>query len=79
MLMGLNFIKKYQNLVVSKSRKNQDKVGVAEKIGCKNEISLSKIGWARKSYLKPCYWMDGWMDGSKSRFKDCSQQSKIVY
>jgi hypothetical protein len=22
--------------------------------------------------------MGGWMDGSKSRFKDCLQQSKIV-
>ena len=21
-------------------------------------------------------WMDGWMDGSKSNFKDCLQQSK---
>jgi hypothetical protein len=22
--------------------------------------------------------MDGWMDGSKSRFKDCLQQSKMI-
>ena len=24
-------------------------------------------------------WMDGWMGGSKSRVKDCLQQSKIEY
>ena len=24
-------------------------------------------------------WMDGWMDGSKSQFKDCLQQSKILF
>jgi hypothetical protein len=23
-------------------------------------------------------WMDGWMGGSKSRFKDCLQQSKMI-
>jgi hypothetical protein len=24
-------------------------------------------------------WMDGWVDGSKSRFKDCLQQSKNIF
>ncbi len=24
-------------------------------------------------------WMDGWMGGSKSRFKDCLQQSKNTF
>ncbi len=24
-------------------------------------------------------WMDGWMDGSKSRFKYCLQQSKMSF
>ena len=33
--IGVNFIKKYQNLVISKSWKIQNKDGVAEEIGCK--------------------------------------------
>ena len=37
-------IKRYQNLVISKGGKNQNKVGVAEKIGSKNDKGLSKIG-----------------------------------
>jgi hypothetical protein len=24
-------------------------------------------------------WVDGWVDGSKSCFKDCLQQSKIIF
>ncbi len=24
-------------------------------------------------------WVGGWVDGSKSRFKDCLQQSKILF
>jgi hypothetical protein len=24
-------------------------------------------------------WVDGWMGGSKSRFKDCLQQSKMIF
>ena len=42
--MGVNFVKKYQNLVISKSgKKSQNKVGVVEGIGYKNDV-LSKIG-----------------------------------
>ena len=26
-----------------------------------------------------CEWMDGWVDGSKSCFKDCLQQSKNCF
>ena len=39
-----HFTKKYQNLVISKFRKSQNKVAVAEEIGCGNDIVLSKIG-----------------------------------
>ena len=42
--MWVNFIKKYQNLVFSRNEKSQNKVGVAEEIGCENYIVLSKIG-----------------------------------
>ena len=35
--MGVNFIKKYQNLIISKSEKSKNKVGVAEETGCKKE------------------------------------------
>ena len=35
---------KYQNLVISNDGKSQNKVAVAEKIGCSNDIFLSKIG-----------------------------------
>ena len=33
-LMGVNFIKKHQNLAISKCRKSHTKVEVAEEIGC---------------------------------------------
>ena len=34
--MGVNFLKKYQNLVISKVEKSKNKDGVAKEIGCKN-------------------------------------------
>ena len=34
----------YQNWVISKSWKNDNKVGVARQIGCGNDIALSIIG-----------------------------------
>ena len=37
-LMGVNFIKKHQNLAISKCRKSHTKVEVAEEIGCWNEL-----------------------------------------
>ena len=41
---GVNFIKKYQNLVNSQNwKKSRNKVGVAEEIGCENVVALSKI------------------------------------
>ena len=36
--MGVNVIKKYQNLVISKCGKSQNKVDLAEEIGCGNEL-----------------------------------------
>ena len=46
--MGVNFIRKYQSLVISKSGKSQNKVEVPEI----NHNILSKIGKAQKnSYL----------------------------
>ena len=36
--MWVNFIKKYQNLVISKTWKSQNKVGVFEEISCGNKI-----------------------------------------
>ena len=47
--MGVNFIKKYQNLVISNSGKSPNKVGVTVEIGCKNDPVLSKIDRARKN------------------------------
>ena len=41
--MRLNFIQK-KNGYFQKWQKSQKKVGVAEEIGCQNEIGLSKIG-----------------------------------
>ena len=53
--MGVDIIKKCLNLVISKS---QNKVGVAEEIGCENDIGLRKI-----VAQKPVHgWMDGWME-----------------
>ena len=40
--MGVNFIKKYQNLVISNSGKSPNKVGVTVEIGCKKDPVLSK-------------------------------------
>ena len=40
-LIGVSFIKKYQNLVTSKTQNN---IVVAEKIGCGNNIVSNKIG-----------------------------------
>ena len=37
--MGVNLRKKYQDLVISKCGKIQNKVEVAEEIGCGNELS----------------------------------------
>ena len=78
--MGVNFVKKYKNLVISKSGKSQNKVVVAEEIGIENDVVLRKIdrfeqNWARRK--KVCLWMDGrvggWM-GGKNCFKDFLQQ-----
>ena len=61
--MWVNFIKKYQNLVISKSgEKSQNKIVVAEKM-IKFLAKLAKGGW-----------VDEWMDGSTSSFKDCCLQ-----
>ena len=47
--MGVNFIKKYQNLVVQNVEKSQNKVEMTEENGCENELkSLRKIGGANK-------------------------------
>ena len=48
--MGVNFVKKYQNLVVPKSRNSQNKARVAEEIGCENDIVLSNIGGGNDGY-----------------------------
>ena len=50
------------NIVVSRV------IGVKYKIIFKQQFSLIK------KYSPG--WVDGWMDGRKSRFKDCLQQSK---
>ena len=42
-------MKKIQNLVITKSGKKQNKVGVAEEIGWENEKVMSKIGKAQKN------------------------------
>ena len=80
--MWVNFLRKYQNLVISKSGKSQNQVEVAEEIGCDNDIVLSKIdqGKQKLGLIKICKdkgpkkSSPGWMGGSKSRFKVCLQQ-----
>ena len=52
------------------------KVGVAKKIGCKNDIVLSKIVQKKYSPEWMGRWM-GWLGGWKSCFKDFLQQSII--
>ena len=57
--MGVNFIKKYQNLVISKCGKSQNKVDVVEEIGCGNELkSLQKLAtkmkWAFIKKIRNC-------------------------
>ena len=41
--MGVNFKKKRQNLFFQKVEKSQNKVGVAEEIGCKNDTVMKLI------------------------------------
>ena len=45
--MGVNFIKKYQNLVISKCGKSQNKFEAAEEIGCGINSRVCKK-WQRK-------------------------------
>ena len=67
--MGVNFKEKCQNLVVSKSW---------EKVRIKLEWLSFEQNWLRKLKDKKVHmFLDGWMDISKSRFKDSLQQSKI--
>ena len=42
--VGVNYIKKYQKKYIQKLEKSQNKVAAAEKIGCRNDTVLSKIG-----------------------------------
>ena len=79
--MGVNFIKKCHNLVISKSWKKSGKklqwlkklvaemIVLSTKTMFNNEKSIVLGGWING-------WMGGWMDVCKSRFKDCLQQSK---
>ena len=46
--MGVNFIKKYKKWFFEKVWKSQNKVAVAEEIGCGIDIVLSKIGRANE-------------------------------
>ena len=46
--MGVSFLNKCQQLVISKSWTNQNKVAVAEEIECGNDIALKKIIWRNK-------------------------------
>ena len=40
--MGVNFLKKSNNLLISKCGKSQNKVKVAAEIGCGNELKSSQ-------------------------------------
>ena len=57
--MVVNFIKEYQNLVISQNRKSRNKVGVAEELGCKNDVALRKIGQIEPRLFKN--HVPGWM------------------
>ena len=46
--MGVSFLNKCQQLVISKSLTNQNKVAVAEEIKCGNDIALRKFFWRNK-------------------------------
>ena len=57
---------KHQNLVISQNWKNLNKVGVAEEIGCENDVALSKIGqieWRLvKNHVPGWMVVHGWME-----------------
>ena len=53
---------------VKKLEKSQNKVGVAEEISCSSKKLNDDLVFKNQ--------VPGWMDGSKSHFKDCSQQSE---
>ena len=69
-------------VIPKKLGKSQNKVGVADAIGWENDIILSKIGRGGvlinpSGLLKQSKSRIGvWMDGCKSRFKDCLQLLK---
>ena len=65
--MGVNFIKKYCKLVISKRWKSQNKDGVAEEIGCKNDVALSQIGQTEQRLVKN--HVPGWMGGCVGGWK----------
>ena len=81
--LRVNFMKKYENLFISKSGKNQKFFKMVEIIDYKKLNSFQKWksvvldgldgGWM-DGWMSG--WTDGWMDGCKSHFKDCLQQSK---
>ena len=48
--MGVNLIKKYQNLVISKCGKSRNKNEVSEEIGCGNNARVGKNLAAKKKW-----------------------------
>ena len=46
--------------------------------GCYGRKSLLKDRKKKKKMGKKVRWMEGWVGGSKSRVKDCLQQSKKI-
>ena len=72
--MGVNFKK---ILVISKSEKSQNKVVVAEKIGCKNDRVLSK-NWLQKWYIFEQNWPTTWAENKKARKVENFSRKKQV-
>ena len=73
-------------MVISNSGKSLNKFGVVEEIGCENDLVLSKIskemnlgGLKTKKSVAMEGWVGGCIDGCKSHFKDCEQQSNYSF
>ena len=81
--MGVNFIKKYWILVISKNCKfcGEIKFELENVEHLRWKLRDENFEWKIlsefKLYKKLAGWkLDGWMDGGESGFKDCLQQSK---
>ena len=73
---------KRQNKVAEEIGCGNDIVLSKKKLNnCNEKLNKNKISYSNQSWKKICSasrnhsWVGGWMDGGKSRFKDCLQQS----